>query len=181
MENPVIARSAALAEVSKLFACEHKEYELRLRTVARGGRQRVMQCMRCGAATSNPYSKQDAYALTGGHEPPPFNDELLSGWERRKKAAYGQVEERFAFLAVRVDPERPKSSEWFKQYDKYLESPQWSTTRDKVLKRAQGVCEGCLERPAIHIHHQTYAHLGHEFMFELLALCEECHARLHGA
>jgi|SRR6185437_229413 len=179
MENPVVVRSNALAEVCTRFACDHDKCELRLRTVARGGRQRVMQCLRCGAATSNAYSKQDAYAITGGREPPPFDDELLNTWEQHRTDAYREVEERFAFLSVRSDPSRPKSSEWFKQYNRYLESPQWVTTRDKVLQRAHGVCEGCLERPAIHVHHQTYAHLGREFMFELLALCEECHARLH--
>jgi hypothetical protein len=28
-------------------------------------------------------------------------------------------------------------------------------------------------------HHLAYKHVGHEFLFELAALCLECHARVH--
>ena len=29
------------------------------------------------------------------------------------------------------------------------------------------------------VHHTTYANVGHEFLFELVALCPECHNRYH--
>jgi hypothetical protein len=29
------------------------------------------------------------------------------------------------------------------------------------------------------VHHLTYAHVFNEFLFELMAVCDECHDRLH--
>ncbi len=65
------------------------------------------------------------------------------------------------------------------EYDVYLASPEWQAKRAKILKRANGICEGCLERKATQVHHLTYEHVYHEFMFELIAVCDKCHARLH--
>lgn len=65
------------------------------------------------------------------------------------------------------------------EYADYRESPQWKALTDRVIRRAKGVCEGCLTEPAILAHHKTYDHLGEEFAFELLALCSECHDRFH--
>lgn len=66
------------------------------------------------------------------------------------------------------------------EYDDYLRSDRWRTLRGKILKRAAGVCEGCLDAPAEHVHHMTYDHKGAEFAFELRALCAGCHKRIHG-
>jgi 5-methylcytosine-specific restriction endonuclease McrA len=65
------------------------------------------------------------------------------------------------------------------EYQKYLESREWQAKRAKVLKRANHICEGCLSRPAVQVHHTTYANVGHELLFELVALCLDCHARAH--
>lgn len=65
------------------------------------------------------------------------------------------------------------------EYGDYLRSPRWRALRDKVLRRATGVCEGCLDAPAIDVHHLSYAHKGDEFAFELRALCRSCHDRWH--
>lgn len=64
-------------------------------------------------------------------------------------------------------------------YDDYLRSDAWRRLRARVLQRAKGTCEGCLERAAEHVHHLTYEHIGNEFAFELRALCEPCHHRIH--
>lgn len=64
-------------------------------------------------------------------------------------------------------------------YDDYLRSDAWKRRAAKILNRAQGICEGCLTNPASEVHHLTYAHLGREFAFELVALCRACHARIH--
>lgn len=64
-------------------------------------------------------------------------------------------------------------------YHQYLRSPVWKRRRDKVIARAAGVCEGCLSAPAVDVHHLTYRHVFAEFAFELIALCRECHSRIH--
>jgi 5-methylcytosine-specific restriction endonuclease McrA len=65
-------------------------------------------------------------------------------------------------------------------YRAYLRSDHWLDIRRRVLQRAQGLCEGCLRRRATQVHHLTYAHAGAEFLWELVAVCEQCHARVHG-
>jgi len=71
------------------------------------------------------------------------------------------------------------------RYTKYLLSPEWAMLRSKVFQRViardgVGVCEGCREQIATQVHHLTYEHVGHEFLWELVAICEDCHKRLHG-
>jgi hypothetical protein len=59
------------------------------------------------------------------------------------------------------------------------ERPDWGPLRQKVLKRDKYVCQGCQEREATVAHHLTYDHFGAEFLFELVAVCSKCHARIH--
>jgi len=66
-----------------------------------------------------------------------------------------------------------------KAYNEHLRSEKWNAIRAKVLKRDGGLCQGCLERPAVHVHHTTYEHLGDELLFELISLCVECHEKIH--
>lgn len=66
------------------------------------------------------------------------------------------------------------------EYNKYLDSWEWSEKAYKVMKRANFICEGCLEAEAKEVHHMTYTHIYREFMFELVALCSSCHRRIHG-
>lgn len=65
-------------------------------------------------------------------------------------------------------------------YDDYLRSDDWRRRAAKIMKRAAGLCEGCLTNPPAEVHHLTYAHIGNEFAFELVALCRSCHGRVHG-
>ena len=65
-------------------------------------------------------------------------------------------------------------------YQENLKSPEWQQSRLKVLQRDRHTCQGCLERPASEVHHQSYRHARREFCFELISLCDACHARLHG-
>lgn len=65
------------------------------------------------------------------------------------------------------------------EYSDYLRSPKWQALRSKILARARGTCEGCLEAPAEDVHHLSYDHKGGEFAFELVALCRGCHERWH--
>jgi acyl-coenzyme A synthetase/AMP-(fatty) acid ligase len=65
------------------------------------------------------------------------------------------------------------------KYYKYLESWEWERKSHKVKKRANFICEGCLTSPATEVHHITYSNIYNVFMFELLALCSDCHRRIH--
>jgi 5-methylcytosine-specific restriction endonuclease McrA len=66
------------------------------------------------------------------------------------------------------------------EYEEYLQSAEWAEIRDRVLERDDYICQGCLKEEATQVHHKTYDHVFEEFAFELIALCETCHARFHG-
>lgn len=82
---------------------------------------------------------------------------------------------RFNARRERAEEER----EWRAVYEAYLSSEPWREKRALVMKRAAGLCEGCGLRPAIQAHHVTYKHLTNEFLWELRAVCVECHKRIH--
>lgn len=68
---------------------------------------------------------------------------------------------------------------WWSRYNAYLQSPEWARRRQLVFDRAAGLCEGCRLGPPIQVHHRSYEHVGNEFLFELVALCESCHQKAH--
>lgn len=54
-------------------------------------------------------------------------------------------------------------------------SAAWQMIRAEAMLRARGICERCLQRTAVQVHHVTYERLGAERATDLLALCEHCH------
>lgn len=81
--------------------------------------------------------------------------------------------------AAREARRRQDSERWWAWYDNYLQSPEWKTRRDLVLRRANGVCEGCGRRDARHVHHLHYDRVGNEMLFDLVAVCVDCHDQIH--
>jgi hypothetical protein len=78
------------------------------------------------------------------------------------------------------DADRAKDYQnWNAWYEKYLQSTVWLEKHDLVMKRANGICEGCLKEKAVVVHHVTYDHAGSEYLFELVALCNGCHTSIH--
>ena len=65
------------------------------------------------------------------------------------------------------------------KYADYLSTLGWKRKHNLVLNRARAKCEGCGMAQATEVHHLTYAHVGAEFLFELVALCGACHDRWH--
>jgi len=154
--------------------CKHDgPTELRTRIVKRGGTQCVKQCLRCGAATTNPMGKAKAIEANGGIEPPQFDDNLEIKWredgEEGAKKITGDFETR----------EDLRTVEFHNWYDVYLSSDEWANKKSKIMQRANHLCEGCGDAKAQVVHHMTYKNVGHEFLFELVALCNSCHDRYH--
>jgi 5-methylcytosine-specific restriction endonuclease McrA len=67
---------------------------------------------------------------------------------------------------------------WWIRYDEYLGTKEWAARRTAVLKRDNYVCQACLNRRAVQVHHTTYRHVFHEPLFDLVAVCIECHDRI---
>lgn len=152
-------------------ACKHDDIRLRYRYLSNHSLQYVGQCQRCGTAT-NAIRKQDALAAANGHEIPEFSEALREAAKQANKVA---SDERYEALFAQL-AEQPG---FWERYDEHLASERWQQIRGKVLRRAGGMCEGCLDNPATQVHHLSYKHLGHEFLWELVAICDTCHERCH--
>ena len=147
------------------FACEHVTCELRRRVIKGGSITYVRQCVRCGQTTS-PVKAEIALAEVGDIVMPAFDTTLERAWNAQRSARYKQV----------FDSLSGKRSE---EYEEYLDSEDWQAKRELVFERSGGICEGCRERKADEVHHLTYAHIGKEFLWELVAICGVCHERIH--
>jgi 5-methylcytosine-specific restriction endonuclease McrA len=92
---------------------------------------------------------------------------------------------------ARLEQERQESrQEWQRRYQAYLQSPVWRDKRARVLKRANGLCEGCGEHRAAEVHHLRYPQgcwpgsdewISQEKLFDLRAICPGCHGDVHAA
>ncbi|TWS94983.1 hypothetical protein [Reyranella sp. CPCC 100927] len=160
--------AAVYEEIGEGEKCEHQTTEIRRRQVKGGGFQHRYQCLQCGEAIGTAVSKAVAGAA-------PDFDEHLSA-----KTKADREKRREEIMLHHARAQRERTSVFWQQYEAYRETPAWKTRRDKVLARAGGICEGCGFRRATQAHHRSYEHLGHEFLFELVAVCDTCHDRLHG-
>jgi hypothetical protein len=73
-----------------------------------------------------------------------------------------------------------QDARWWDRYHAHLRSEAWRDKRQRALLRAGGICEGCGARQAVDIHHLTYRRMGDECLFDLVAVCRECHEKCHG-
>lgn len=140
-------------------SCEGTTSELRRRVLANGAIQIVYQCLTCGRSASNPLAKSTVP-----------NHERLPAWDESLADQYDQV---------RVELRQEQRAEWFEEHDAYLRTPKWRSKRAAVMRRANGVCEGCADHQATQVHHLTYEHWQEEFLWELVAICDDCHERAH--
>lgn len=151
---------AAMA-VHEEFRCNHVKTELRSRVIKGGAVQYLQQCLRCGDGVGGA-QRQDLVRSI----PPPWDANLKEKFNEDKQIALVVAESEF-------------DGNFWESYNAYLRSPEWATRRRLVMERAQGLCEGCRLQRAAQVHHLTYAHVGAEFLFELVAICKGCHDRIH--
>lgn len=78
-----------------------------------------------------------------------------------------------AIAPVKKDPKA--------EYQEYLKSEHWQTTRRLVLERDHRHCMICRSTKAVQVHHNTYDRRGHEAMDDLITLCDGCHEIFHGS
>jgi hypothetical protein len=81
------------------------------------------------------------------------------------------------YIARKYLPKKHQSRK--KDYSEYLKTGHWLEIRERIIKRCNGICEGCGENKATQVHHLTYKNKGNEFLFELIGLCSDCHNRIH--
>ncbi|WP_395750261.1 HNH endonuclease [Prosthecobacter sp.] len=155
------------AEVARQRHCDHLRKGPHVALQSDGKPFYRIQCPDCGEKLSLqlPHS-----SVPNRERCPQWNEEL---YQKRLNGGYG------AYDQIRAAAVARRKAEWRAVYHRYLASADWQSVRQRVLKRARGICEGCLEAAATQVHHQTYAHVGDELLFELVAICRPCHERLH--
>lgn len=65
----------------------------------------------------------------------------------------------------------------FENYVDYLQSYLWKDKRDFFLK-LKPICEKCGSK-ATQAHHKNYENVGNEGQRDLMALCSDCHKKIH--
>lgn len=125
--------------------------------------QFVEQCTECGHAVSTPIKKS---AIRNPDKTPPWDEALQKAFEHLRNLD-------------NVAQRKADRQAFFAEHDVYLRSPAWRARRQAVLFRARGRCEGCGLSDATQVHHLTYDHWKEEFLWELVAICDLCHDRVH--
>ena len=71
-------------------------------------------------------------------------------------------------------------SEWFRNYRKYMLSPEWKSFRQQALRKYGKRCDCCRSVNQIQIHHLTYRgyNSGKTRLEEVRPLCWFCHESL---
>lgn len=132
-----------------------------------GPRQLRQQCTNCGELFARALPHSEAR-----NDTPNIDEQSFVAWLR----AYENYWQRYRMSAHKRESVVP---EIVNEYQQYLLSDQWKVKRSIVLNRCNHTCEGCGSRRATQVHHLTYLHLGDEFLWELKAVCDECHRRCH--
>lgn len=144
--------------------CRHSETSLVQFTAANGSIHIRRCCIHCGQLTGISLKREPHHASLPNYSP--TTRDLYEARRERKRSEVIQKHVRL---------QRDKDSEFWRDYNEYLASDAWKIRRQKVLRRSGGLCEGCLERPATEVHHTTYDNVFDELLFQLRALCKECH------
>ena len=153
--------------VQRFFGCkkDHKTSLIGMVHVVDKNNNHFAFCETCGVLILN--NKSSHFFVHGWHElletnPIQLNYEVIA---------------RFAEVRKKIENTEPRT---FKQwYNVYLQSDVWKRKRQRVLERANYLCESCMEEPATLVHHLTYDRVGKEPLFDLVALCDNCHKQIH--
>ena len=143
--------------------CKHEKFAKVSVVISNGNTQFRYQCVNCGKLNGQAMTRSEAVDRDGN--PPPLWNAALDAVNREKmKAIY--EEKNAKFLA-------------YNGYHGYLNSDNWHAKRKMIMDRADGICEACLVSAATEVHHMTYDNVYDEFMWELRAVCRDCHERWH--
>lgn len=66
-----------------------------------------------------------------------------------------------------------------KDYHAYLASEDWAELRLKVIERDNMACRGCKSNKVLQVHHRQYKKEATDNLDDLVAVCRECHCKIH--
>ena len=74
---------------------------------------------------------------------------------------------------------RPVKALGFNSYKEYLNSYLWKDKRNFIIS-LKPFCEKCKGKKSTQVHHLNYDSVTNENQSDLIALCRECHKKIHG-
>lgn len=157
-----------IAEVAsrwQALACIQHQLMLVRRMLKNGSSAIVQQCSTCGIQVGSAVKRLPEHDAL-----PIFDTTIQVAYSKRRHQQWREINRELDSKA---------REEWKREYHDYLLTPQWTALRDLVLQRENHLCQGCRKERATQAHHTTYQNVGHEFLFELVALCRPCHERFH--
>lgn len=165
------------SKIDSVGECCRDRQPQHVQMVTAGGTIQVkIQCQNCGKVNGQAiggYSPEQKKAMPFlNQEARDKNDEKRSEITLRY---YNRLRE------LRQQQFSKQKAEWFEEYKKYLESPQWKALRLQVLKRDNYLCQACLDAFATQVHHKSYEFVdlqGSEPAFDLVAVCTPCHKKI---
>jgi hypothetical protein len=175
-EDPIYGGRVKLTATAELvrdyrewlaLACQHVATGVVCIRASNGAPMYREQCFHCGLPRGQWIPKSKIQNVADIQE---VSADKLAEYEHLRFSAWRSIQAKHAHDQLEGGDN---------EYAQYLQSDVWKQKRKRVLKRANGVCEGCGENPATQVHHLTYAHIQNEFLWELVAICDECHERVH--
>lgn len=161
--------------IRRKYECEDHRFEPRQKFDKLGRPFWVEQCLNCWEQGKT--LKKESIPPSDLACPVLFDDEAR---KNRNDARAQEFQNAWAEARERENMEQEQArAQYTQRYHEYLETPQWKAKSAAVIRRANGVCEGCLDARATEAHHTTYEHIFNEPLFDLVALCRPCHARIH--
>jgi len=127
------------------------------------------QCKTCGGCLDmkRPLpSKKYGDAIRGE-----FDQDCFEDWKQNVSAEHTMLYK----IKQSLDLQNTK----YYKYQTYLSSDEWRAKRLLVLGREHNICQECKIKPAEDIHHITYKRLFNEPLDDLMAVCKECHGKIH--
>lgn len=152
------------------FTCTHEAVVLTRKIAANQVVHFANQCARCGMQLGG-FQKKANLTAEAMKSAPDFDHSLSEAFYEQRRSRREELWGETEFQS------RSGYNRAF--YEGYLLTPAWQEKRRLVFQRARGVCEGCRQKPATEVHHMTYERLGHEMLFDLRAVCRECHEAIH--
>jgi 5-methylcytosine-specific restriction endonuclease McrA len=148
--------------------CAHPEFHIVRTRIANGTLQYRRECAVCWHLFGSAVSRHEA----GGT----FREPDVA---RRRAYEVARKAEEEALRLRCAGVRASRDAAWREQYDEYLQSDSWYERRRLVMRRAGGMCEACGSARATQVHHRTYKHVFDELLWELAAVCDACHDRVH--
>jgi 5-methylcytosine-specific restriction endonuclease McrA len=143
--------------------CNNHNLEFVRRYNSIGGKMLYKQCLQCGESHFKMYKLSE---VNNFDMLPKYSFEKYDEYQNIKINEYRLVQKELRYQNKLL---------WYTDASEYYKSEKWKLKTKKVLKRDNYLCQCCLERQAVQVHHTTYEHYRNEPLFELISICVICH------